>query len=222
MLAFTVQGLSLLTRVGGHHRAKQQHAATTTATSAPPPPHHRPGTHAFSTQTPPRPPPGTSHRPSPSMPLAHQTRLRVAHVLAPPSVNGGGPLHLPQRSSPPPTTCCISRHIQLTCVHDSPSCAPSARTSRTPASDLAQRVPPSRICWHTQRASHPRATTCTRRFSPTHDCRGRRPAERSVAGRRNGVLEQDQQHHRVAHHALGQGVIEDGSSTGGGGCAACR
>ena len=88
VLAFTVQGLSLLTRVGGHHRAKQQHAATTPATSAPPPPHHHPVTHAFSTQTPPRPPPSTSHRPSPSMPLAHQTRLMVAHALPPPLVHG--------------------------------------------------------------------------------------------------------------------------------------
>jgi hypothetical protein len=37
-----------------------------------------------------------------------------------------------------------------------------------------------------------------------------------VARRRNGVFERDQQHHRVAHHALGRGVIEDECGRGGG------
>ena len=116
VLTRTLQGLSPLTRVGGHHHAKQQRASTPPPTSAPPPPPTAQALLAFSTLTPPCPPPSTSHLRGRMAPLAGRTRLMVPHVLPPPLVHGQGALHLPQRSSPTPTRS-MFRHFQHTCDH---------------------------------------------------------------------------------------------------------
>ena len=72
----------------------------------------------------------------------------------------------PSAATPPPRLC-ISCHFSTPAA---PRCPVTpARTSRTPASVLAQRAPLSCTCWGTLRVLRRRAATCDHRFSPPDD-----------------------------------------------------